>query len=93
MTNRRNAFLAKHIRQPTPDEAREIEHQEREDARQRDAQCHERELRRAYLATPGADEAGWEREKAAILAADRKERTVKGRDAARRAQGQLYRVF
>jgi hypothetical protein len=50
-------------------------------------------MRRAYLASPGADEAGWEREKAGILAEDRKAQAVKNKDAARVAQGRLYRAF
>jgi hypothetical protein len=65
----------------------------REQRRARDIQRHEEDLRRAYLETPGADEAGWEKEKGAILAADRADRAVKNKAAARRSQATLYRSF
>jgi hypothetical protein len=93
MTNRHAEFAAKHLRRPTREEAQQILELEREDRKAQVAERHERELKRAYMATPGADEAGWEREKAGILAEDRKARAVKNKDAARRAQGRLYRSF
>jgi hypothetical protein len=93
MTNRRANFLAEHKRQPTREEALQLVELEREDRRAAEAERHERELRRAYLASPGADEAGWEREKAGILATERAERAVKNEDAARAAQGRMYRDF
>jgi hypothetical protein len=93
MTTRRSAFLAEHKRQPTAAEERQLAEQERDDRREAEATRHETELRRAFLAAPGATPEQWEREKPAILAKDRAERAVKNKDAARRAQGRLYRSF
>jgi hypothetical protein len=91
--NRRAEFAAKHLRQPTREEALQLVELEREDRRQREAERHERELKRAYLATPGATEDDWKREKAGILATERAEQAVRTKDAARRAQGRMYRNF
>jgi sigma54-dependent transcription regulator len=93
MMNRRANFLAEHKRQPTREEAQQILELEREDRRAAEATRHETELRRAYLACPGADEAGWARERSAILAEDRKERALQAKDAARRAQSVIYKEF
>ena len=54
---------------------------------------HEAELRSAYLSVPGADEAGWEREKSTILAADREAAALGRQDAARAAAARFYRDF
>jgi hypothetical protein len=93
MTNRHAEFAAKHLRQPTPDEERQLAEQERQDRREADAQRRERELRHAYLDTPGATPESWEKEKAGILTKDREEQAIKNKDAARQAQSQLYRSF
>jgi hypothetical protein len=91
--NRRAEFAAKHLRQPTREEAQQLVELEQEDRRQREAERHERELRRAFMATPGATPEQWEKEKTTILATDRAEQSAKNKDAARQAQGRLYRNF
>jgi hypothetical protein len=93
MTNRRSAFLAEHLRQPTAEEARQLAEQERADRRDAEAARYEAGLRQAYLATPGATPEQWEKEKPAILAEARKARAVANADAARKAQSRLYRNF
>jgi hypothetical protein len=93
MTNRRSAFLAEHKRQPIAAEERQLAEQVQADRRAAEATRHELELRRAFLDTPGATPEQWEQEKAAILATDRAERAVKGKDAARRSQCVLYRTL
>jgi hypothetical protein len=92
MTNRHAEFAAKHKRQPTPDEAREIEAQEREDVRAKENTRRETELRRAYVAAGGSKEE-FERVKGDLIAKDRAEQAVKNKDAARRAQARLYQGF
>lgn len=94
MKNRRAEFTAKHSRRPSPDEEREIRRLEQEDRRIEVAERQEREVKRAYLsANPGADEALWEREKTALLAADRAARAKRQEAAARESQSRLYRSF
>jgi hypothetical protein len=93
MTNRRSAFLAEHKRQPTAAEERQLAEQERDDRREAEATRHETELRRAFLAAPGATEDDWATQRDEILATDRAERAIKNTDAARRAQSVLYRTL
>lgn len=91
MSNRHNAFVAEHLRPPTPEEARGIAEQEREDRRQQEAERHEREVKRIYMSQPGATESGWATEKAGILAKDRAAQMVKQRDATREQLTRSYR--
>ncbi len=84
-TTRRSDFLAKHLRQPTREEALEIAEQERADRREREVQRHERELKLAFMSQPGATASSWEKERAGLLAADRVERTRKAQESARGA--------
>ncbi len=86
-------FAAEHRRPPTPAEAIALTEQARAEARDAERARHERELRRAYLDTPGATEDDWAKQRDEILATDRAAQAVKNKDAARRAQGRLYRSF
>jgi len=84
-------FVARELREPTPAEKLEIQQRDLEERRQREAERHERELRSAYLAQPGATEADWTKEKASILAEDRAARTVRQRNEAREQIARQYR--
>ena len=86
-----SAFVAKELREPTPEEARELAALEAEDQRKREAERHERDVKRIYLNQPGATESGWATEKASILAKDRAERTVRERNAAQAEIARQYR--
>lgn len=91
---RKAAFFAEHRRKPTPEELRQLEQDVREARRQADGERHEAGLKRAYLGSnPDASESDWQREKGGILAEDRKRRTTAADDAARTAQGAMYRNF
>lgn len=85
-----SAFVAKELREPTPQEAQELAALEAEDQRKREAERYERDIRRIYLSQPGATEAEWSKEKARILADDRAARTVRERNA---AQAQIARSY
>ena len=76
-------FLARELREPTPEEMADIRRRDLEERRQREAERHEAEVKRAYLAQPGSDEAGWQRDRTALLAETRKQDAIKQRDAAR----------
>lgn len=88
-----SAFVAKELREPTSEEARELAALEAEDQRKRESERYERDVQRAYMATPGADEAGWKRDRAEVLAESRKADTLRQREEARRSQAALYRSF
>lgn len=89
--SRESDFIAANLRMPTPEEARELAALEAEDQRKREAERHERDVRRIYMNQPGATESGWATEKAGILAKDRQERTVQERNAAREQMARSYR--
>ncbi len=84
-------FVARELREPTPAEKLEIQQRDLEERRQREAERHERELRSAFMAQPGATESDWTKEKGRILAEDRTARTVKQRDTAREQMARSYR--
>jgi hypothetical protein len=86
-----SAFVAEHLRPPTSEEAKELAALEQEDHRQRESERHERDVRRIFMAQPGATEADWSKQKADILAKDRAAQTVKQRDVAREQMTRSYR--
>lgn len=86
-----SAFVAKELREPTPQEAKELVALEAEDQRKREAERYERDIKRIYMSTPGATESGWATERAGILARDRQERTVRERNAAQAEIARSYR--
>lgn len=86
-------FVARELREPTPEEMAEIQERDRQDALRREADRHEGEIRRAYMSQPGADEAGWQRDRADVLSESRKQATLRQHEEARRSQAALYRSF
>lgn len=84
-------FVARELREPTPEEMADILQRDLEDRRQREADRHEGEIRRIFMAQPGATEAEWSRQKADILAKDRAAQAVKQRDQAREQLTRSYR--
>lgn len=91
--SRESDFIAANLRMPTREEAKELAALEAEDQRKRESERYERDVRRAYMTTPGADEAGWQRDRAEVLAESRKADTLRQREEARRSQAALYRSF
>lgn len=93
VSRRQAAFVAKTLRMPTLEEARELREAARADLAKETGERREAELRRAYLGQAGATLESWEREKAGILVGDRADRTKRAEAEARAMSSQRYRGF
>lgn len=88
---RRAEFVSTNLRVPNVEEDRQVREQARADQRADEATRHEAEVKRAFMAQPGATLESWERERADILRKDREQKTIAAQRAARAESAQRYR--